>query len=180
MQQSKIPMSAIEEARRVLEDVPDHDVTEVSKAQAIRLLSPQIHAMQSKGYSLSHIASVLSNKGISITGVTLRNYLNHLRSEAQQKTNRKGNRDRGRSRTRSASGADKPPATILNESATGSRTTTVSDREQVARENVVRITPRTGPSAAEVTDPAKTVAPRADEHIPRRSGFTPRRDTEDI
>jgi hypothetical protein len=179
MQQPKIPMSAIDDARRVLEDVPDHDVTEVSKAQAVRLLSPQIHAMQSKGYSLAHIASVLSNKGISITGVTLRNYLNQLRSEAKQKTNRKGNRDRTRSRSRSGSGGDKPPATMLNESATGLRTATGSDREQVARENVVRITPRSGPSAADVTEPAKPVAPRG-EQVPRRSGFTPRRDTEDI
>jgi hypothetical protein len=50
-----------------MEEAPHCDPTEVSKAEAVRLLLPQIQVMQSEGYGLAHIVSWLSSKGVAIT-----------------------------------------------------------------------------------------------------------------
>jgi len=50
--------------QRELQDAPECPVEEVSKIRAVRLLAPQICAMQSKGYSLAAIAAMLSDKAL--------------------------------------------------------------------------------------------------------------------
>jgi hypothetical protein len=79
MQPRKMPMAAIEERQRAFEGVPECRVEEVTKVQAIRMLVPQIHAMQSKGYNLRAIAGMLSEHGIAVTSVTLKSYLNQVK-----------------------------------------------------------------------------------------------------
>ncbi len=56
MRQHNIAMATIKDIQRHLEDSPARETHEVSKVQALRLLSPQILLMQSKGYNMAHVA----------------------------------------------------------------------------------------------------------------------------
>lgn len=58
----------IEEARHVFDELPEAPPPqELSKGQAIEMLTPRIMAMYKKGYSLDQIAATLSKHGIAIT-----------------------------------------------------------------------------------------------------------------
>jgi hypothetical protein len=71
----KIRLDSIEQAHRALEALPQHQPTEVTKAQAIQKLVAPIRASQAKGYSLAAIGKVLSDSGIPIAAGALRLYL---------------------------------------------------------------------------------------------------------
>ena len=76
----KIPIATIEQLQRTLESKPECHIEEVTKVEAIRMLSAQIHAMRSKGYGLRAIADVLSENGVAVTAVTLKGYLKKFKS----------------------------------------------------------------------------------------------------
>ena len=88
MRPSKIPMVAVEQLQRTLESAPECRVEEVSKLEAIRMLVPQIRAMQSKGYVVGAIAKMLSENGLSVTGVTLKSYLRQTKAAGGKKSAR--------------------------------------------------------------------------------------------
>jgi hypothetical protein len=71
----RIRIDLIDEVQGVLEALPQHQPDEVTKSQAIQRLVPQIRASRSKGYSLSAIGKVLTERGIPVTTGALRAYL---------------------------------------------------------------------------------------------------------
>jgi hypothetical protein len=71
----KIRLDSIEQAHRALDALPQHQPTELTKAQAIQKLLGPIRASQAKGYSLAAIGKVLSDSGIPITPGALRLYV---------------------------------------------------------------------------------------------------------
>src|SRR5580658_2593202 len=91
----KIPIAAIERLQRTLESTPECRIEEVTKVEAIRMLSTQIHAMQSKGYGLGAIAGLLSENGIAVTAVTLKGYLKEFRATGGKTSARKSRQRRG-------------------------------------------------------------------------------------
>jgi len=82
-------MIDIERLQRTLENAPQCRVEEVSTLEAIRMLAPQIHAMQTKGYALGAIAEMLSGNGVPVTGTTLKSYLNEVKTAGGRKSDRR-------------------------------------------------------------------------------------------
>ena len=68
MQTRKVRIADIERLKRTMENVPEHQAEEVTTAQAVRMLSSEIHSMQAKGYGLPAIAGVV---GVAILAITL-------------------------------------------------------------------------------------------------------------
>src|ERR1035438_7256503 len=89
MQPRRVRVADIERLKRTLENVPEHQAEEVTTAQAIRMLSSQIHAMQAKGYGLPAIAELLSDNGLAVTATTLKTYLSEARAAGGRKNRRK-------------------------------------------------------------------------------------------
>lgn len=75
----------IDEVKKIAEKLkmlPKVEVvpTEVSRQDAVKLLLPQITALQAKGYTLLQIAENLTGSGIEISGSTLRSYIQRAKS----------------------------------------------------------------------------------------------------
>ena len=85
----KVRVADIERLKRTLENVPEHRTEEVTTAQAVRMLSSSIHAMQAKGYGLPAIAELLSDNGLTVTATTLKTYLSEARAAGGRKNRRK-------------------------------------------------------------------------------------------
>jgi hypothetical protein len=164
MRQQRIPMPTIKDLQQSFEDAPEHESHEVSKVQALRLLSPQILLMQSKGYNMAHIASLLSERGVTVTAATLKSHLSRFKSTpAPQPPRNKRPHATGAGAvpvaTRSPTGAAPNPAVTEPVAATGSQSVPSRETTQAA-------TP--------------SVAAASRESVPRRAGFTVRPDTKDI
>lgn len=71
----KVGIDAIEKLQRKLTALPDYRPREVTKTEAVRLLLPEIHALQKRGYSLSAIAGLLSEDGVAVSAMTLKAYV---------------------------------------------------------------------------------------------------------
>jgi hypothetical protein len=180
MERRKIPVSAIEQLRRTLENTPECRIEEVTKVEAIRMLRPQIHAMRAKGYGLGAIAGLLSENGIAVTAVTLKGYLKQFKGGGG-KSSARGNRQ-GRAR-------DGAPATVpvkpLLAPAQGAHDKGAPSDATTGREAAAvpeRGTPAgaSSPVAAPVATTSKGSPRPAEGGPPRRSAFLPREDTEDI
>ncbi len=50
--------------------------SDASKAEAIKLLSPEIRRMQKRGYTLTEIRAFLTKNGLPVSKATLATYLN--------------------------------------------------------------------------------------------------------
>jgi hypothetical protein len=175
MTQPKVAMSVVADLQRELEEAPHCDPTEVSKAEALRLLLPQIQVMQSKGYSLAHIAAVLSNRGIAVTDHGLKNHLYRLRSSQNAQTSKKRPQASPATRT-SAAPVDRPqPATTVppKVSAAPAVRSQPPERPAPSRHSPV---PVTSPG----TDPKHLPASSGPESPPHRFGFAIRPDTKDL
>jgi hypothetical protein len=179
MQQHKIPISAIQEAQRVMEDSPTCNTTEVPKVEAMRLLLPQIKTMQAKGYGLAHIAKLLSQTGISVTEVTLKNYVNRLKASTEKAS----------SRRRKQPGTLDPAILDAAQQRSGTKPNLSSDpagpsaspcRESAGSRGA--LPPATSPAAASglAESPRRGLPPSPQESGARRAGFTVRPDTKDI
>jgi hypothetical protein len=68
---TKFRVDAIEQVQHALDALPEYQEEEVTKTRAVRMLVPQVLALQSKGYSLVAIAKVISDKGIPVSGMAL-------------------------------------------------------------------------------------------------------------
>jgi hypothetical protein len=80
MQAKKVRVAEIERIRGTIQMVPEHQTEEVTMADAVRMLSPEIEAMKAKGYGLSAIAAHLSDNGLALTTKTLKAYLGEARA----------------------------------------------------------------------------------------------------
>jgi hypothetical protein len=69
---TQIHIEKIEELQRELEALPAYQADQVTKTDAVRRLLPRIETMQSKGYPLRVIASILSERGLEVTPNTLK------------------------------------------------------------------------------------------------------------
>jgi len=173
----RIPMVAIDKIQRELQDAPECPVEEVSKVRAVRLLAPQICAMQSKGYSLVAIAAMLSERGLAVTAPALKSYLNVAKEDTGVGSKKLQRRSRGSTPkplsegNRAAASIGTPVVKAAN--VTESATTITPSRPPTAP-------PPTAPTSASGTGPEKAVAPRVAESAPRRSAFVPSKDSEDI
>jgi hypothetical protein len=103
---TKIRLEAIRQVQCALDELPEYCVEEVSKAEAIRRLLPQILAMQSKGYRLEAIARMLTNNGVPVSVMTLQKYLSQAKSStAHKKLRRPAEHREGASLTLSGNAA---------------------------------------------------------------------------
>jgi hypothetical protein len=157
-------MSTIKGLQQSMEDAPEHETHEVSKVQALRLLSPQILLMQSKGYNMAHIAGLLSERGVTVSAATLKSHLSRFKSTpAPQPPRNKRPHPTGAGAapvaSRSPTGAAPRPAITEPVAATGSQPVPSRETAQPA---------------------VPPVASALRESVPRRSGFTVRPDTKDI
>jgi len=177
MRQYRIPNSTIEEIKRMFEDASEHPVREVNKVQAIKMLLPQIEVILNKGYSVSEIASMLSEKGIVVTPITLRAYLGKLKETPASKRIPIGRSTRSAGRDVSGVSAKSKPQSVANDS---------PDR---SRPLVSSTTPKTTGEVGKSSQPPKTISPTvaaeasprvSHEPVPNRFGFVPRKDTENI
>jgi hypothetical protein len=74
-ERNKIELDAVEKLQRKLAAMPDYRPRLVTKTEAVRLLLPEIHSMQRRGYSLSAIAGFLSDDGVVVSVMTLKAYM---------------------------------------------------------------------------------------------------------
>lgn len=70
---TKITISLVEELRQKLEAQPPVDASkrQITKAEAIQLMSKEIKTLQERGYSLEMIARLISENGMKISKATL-------------------------------------------------------------------------------------------------------------
>ncbi len=178
MQARKVRVADIERLRRTMQNVPEHQVEEVTTAEAVRMLSPEIHAMQAKGYGLSAIAAHLSDNGLAVTTKTLKTYLGEARAAGGRKKRRKTKAHRP------ATGAGGDGSDDGIEARRGGQwrlgrcraaSTSRSPRRlpRRRRRRLLRRRPRTQKGTTGTTRPG-------DEAAMRRSAFVPKEDTRDI
>jgi hypothetical protein len=74
-----VTIEDIEALRRVLAELPRHQPKEVSKQEAIALLSTELGAARRRGYKPDELARILSEQGVAINTATLRGYLRRNR-----------------------------------------------------------------------------------------------------
>ena len=155
-QPPKISVSDLDNIERLLDQVPAHRDTSVSKQKAIGILAPKLHAMRAKGYSWKDIAAWLMEHGLSVTPVALQGYVRRVpqadpgvRPAAARKKRRRT--------------PDSPP-TSTAPAAPAASVPAVS-------------TPRAGPPAPPVV---KDVVERRSDPGARRSEFVVRPDSKDI
>jgi hypothetical protein len=175
MQQPKIPISAIHDVLRAVEEAPDCDVTEVAKVEAMRRLVPAIKTMQAKGYGLAHIAKLLSDKGIPVTEVTLKQYVHRLGSRQLTETSRAPKRDR----LTTSSQARHPSHSARSPDVTAPA---LAGREPPHHDADATVPARNGSAVATVSlpSPRPELTPPATQVAPSRSGFVVRPDRKNI
>lgn len=88
-------VAVIEELRDRLMQLPevDNKEREVSKQEAIRIMSDAVCALQQRGYGLEQIAEIITKEGMPISVATLKSYLTRVKrtSSAIKGTKRGGN-----------------------------------------------------------------------------------------
>ena len=175
MQPRRVRVADIERLKRTLENVPEHRAEEVTTAQAIRMLSSQIHAMQAKGYGLPAIAELLSDNGLAVTATTLKTYLSEARAPGGRKNRRKtkAHRPAGTGATATAPTTESKRDVDLH-AASGDAQPGARGIAKAAPAATTPLTP-TAPAVA----PKGTARPN-DDASSRRSAFVPKEDTRDI
>jgi hypothetical protein len=177
MQAKKVRVAEIERIRGTMKDAPEHPVDEVTTAEAVRMLSPEIHAMQAKGYGLPAIAAHLSDSGLAMTTKTLKTYLTEARAAGGRK------KRRGAKRAGAATGAGSTAR------ATESKPAGVAEVGPAAAPDAARVAAKaTPPVTPQATAPVTSAAARGtagttrpgDDAGVRRSTFVPKEDTRDI
>jgi hypothetical protein len=179
MQQRKIPISVIEVVERVMDQSPTCDATEVTKAEAMRRLLSSIAAMQTKGYGLAHIAKVLSDNGISLTEVSLKNYLIRLNAPNDKEPSRKGRRGGTRGQTVSVA-AERQPSAAPSRVGHASGSPTGTRQESVRSAEPARAAASPGSPSVSAESPKQVPSPSPQDGGARRSGFVVRPDTKNI
>ena len=164
MQPRRVRVADIERLKRTLENELEHPAEEVTTAQAVRMLSSQIHA---KGYGLPAIAELLSDNGLTVTATTLR------RQEDGRPSQTNGHRPVGTGAAATAPTTGSKPAVEAHagpgDAQPGARV--------VAKAAPLATTPP-APTAPAVNP--KGTARASDDASSCRSAFVPKEDTRDI
>ncbi len=155
---TKIAVSDVDKLEQLLDQVPAHRDTAISKRQAIGRLTPKLRAMLAKGYSWGGIAAWLSEHGLAVSRSVLQGYLRRS-SPADVRTSA---RARGGRQKR----VEEPAASI-------SAPTAPADPPVVAAPPVQR-------EASAAKPLAKEPIVRRVEHGARRSEFAVRPDSEEL
>jgi hypothetical protein len=162
---NKFTAETVVQLKQLLDEVAPHQATELSKQQAIRALSPQILSLRAKGYSWTHVAAMLTERGVPVSVAALRTYLRRVREEAASERSRAPTR---RSREGHAVARQQQPQSVVSSPS----------------KNEASPTGKPQPSSAASTPPAETqhasAGPPRREQDPRRSTFTVRPDTKDF
>lgn len=120
-----ITMATLEDLRRKLDELPPQDTLkrEISKQEAVAMLTAQVGALQKRGYTVSEIADILTSNGLQITVATLKSYLTRAKS-----TSRKGNRKERQidGRTNASPREDEAGSTSKNTKQAGPRATSAT------------------------------------------------------
>ena len=180
MSQRKICASAIEELQRELGGAPERYRDEFNQKEAVRVLFPEIRAMQSKGYSVAEIAQLLSDRGVEVRASSLRTLLSIFRCAAEK------------SRVHRALKARKETASATRIAAVDQRSLLAKrppersgDRAATAAAVQRRETP-TMPAHGAQKPPATSGSSQrlstaaSSERVARPGTFIPREDTDDI
>jgi hypothetical protein len=161
---NKFAAETVRQLRESLDEVAPYQVTELSKQQAIRALSPQILSLRSKGYSWTAIATMLSERGVPVSVAALRTYLRRVREEdANEAPQTTAKRLRG---GRAVARPPEPPQVLPSPSQT--------------REGSAANKPQQAAAAPASVVAAQHAATSGHEHEPRRSTFSVRPDRKDI
>ena len=107
---TKIAVSDLDTLDQLLDEVPVHRDTSVSKQRAIGILAPKLYAMRAKGYSWGDIAAGLVDHGLTITRVALQGYLRRVRSVDANADSGAARPRPSRARERLASRPPRPPS----------------------------------------------------------------------
>ena len=155
---TKIAVSDVDKLEQLLDQVPAHRDTAISKRQAIGRLTPKLRAMLAKGYSWGAIAAWLSEHGLAVSRSVLQGYLRPSSSAAAGTSAR----TRGGRQKR----VEEPSATIS--------TSTAPAHSPVLTTSPVK---REAPAAKSA---AKEAVGRPIEQGARRSEFAVRPDSEEL
>lgn len=85
-----ITIDDVEAVRRQLAELPRNRPREVTKQEAVTLLSSELGAAKRRGYSPEDLAGLLSEKGITINAETLRGYLRRARRSHKRRGHKGG------------------------------------------------------------------------------------------
>jgi len=155
---TKIAVSDVDKLEQLLDQVPAHRDTAISKRQAIGRLTPKLRAMLAKGYSWGAIAAWLSEHGLEVSRSVLQGYLRpSSRTAAGAPARARGGRQKR---------VEEPSASI-------SASTAPADPPVVAAAAVKREAPAAKPAVKEAVG-------RPIEHVARRSEFAVRPDSEEL
>lgn len=108
-----VTIEDIEALRRILTDLPRHQPRQVSKQEAIALLSSELGGARRRGYTPDELARILSERGVAINAATLRGYLRRNRKS------RKASESKAPIKQRNAA----PPPLLPASTESGTRTT---------------------------------------------------------
>ena len=86
----KIRIEAVKQLQRMLDALPVVQPEEVTRSAAVRMLVPQVQALQSKGYTLAAIARVLGENGLPLTTVAIKTILAEATSPKKKRGRPKG------------------------------------------------------------------------------------------
>lgn len=91
-------ISKIEELRDMLKAMPEAEkpAKELSKREAVQMLSTEMRELQKRGYTIAQIAEALKGGGLEIASSTLKNYLQGT-SARRKKTTAARNRSASQS-----------------------------------------------------------------------------------
>jgi hypothetical protein len=163
---NKFAAETVRQLQESLADVAPYEVTELSKQQAIRALSPQILSLRSKGYSWTAVAAMLSERGVPVSVAALRTYLRRVREEDANEAPRTSTK-----RLRDGRTVARPPAPPpVTPSPSQTREVSAASKPQ---------TPGAVPAPL-VAAQHVTAAASGHEQEPRRSTISVRPDRRDI
>jgi hypothetical protein len=166
-QKNKFTADALRKLQDALDEVAPYQATEVSKQQAIRLLSPQILSLRSKGYSWTAVAAMLSEHGVAVSVAALRTHLRRARVETESEVPRTTAK---RLRGGRAVARWPEPSPPIGPSQPPSRETLAASKPQQAGARPASVVPA----------PHSTASVAGHEQEPRRSTLAVRPDRRDI
>ena len=87
----KHKLEQIRALKEMLAQLPPIEVqaTKLTTAEAVKLLRPEVTALQRKGYTFDMIAKVLETNGLTISATTLRRYCYTKKPDAARKADKK-------------------------------------------------------------------------------------------
>lgn len=79
-----ISVDDVEAIRTILSTLPRNEPKHVTKQEAIASLASELGAAQRRGYSAEDLARLISERGIEVNGMALKNYLRQSRKSRKR------------------------------------------------------------------------------------------------